>query len=98
MAHVRMEPDARKELIMAAAMKVAARKGGIKKATRTAIASEGKFSVGLINVYFGNRAELRQAIVEHAVASKHVGIVRDALNMGMKFNAPRQLLRDAKTA
>lgn len=98
MAHVRMEPDARKNLILDAAIKVAAGKGGIKKATRTAIAAKAGVSVGLVSMYFGNKNELRDALVAHAVTVKNVPIVKDAIALGIKFDAPRQLMRDAQKA
>jgi AcrR family transcriptional regulator len=98
MAHVRMQPDARKQLILDAAIQIASGKGGIKKATRIAIADKAGVSVGLVSLYFGDRITLRAALVAEAVRVKHIRIIKEALELDLSVIAPRQLLRDAKAA
>lgn len=96
MAHVRMEVDARKRLILEAAFKIASGKEGLKKTTRSAIAVKAGVSVGLVSMYFGGKDDLRKAVVAYAVTKKHVGVVKEALALGLPVDAPRQLLRDAR--
>lgn len=91
-----MEPDARKQLILDVAFKIASGKGGIKKATRSAIAEKAGVSNGLVTIYFGGKDTLRAAIVDYAVKQKHVGIVSEAMALGINVDAPRSMLRMAK--
>jgi AcrR family transcriptional regulator len=82
MSHIRMDPEHRKELILAAAVKVA-RKSGFRKATRTAIASEAGVTPGLVGVYFKGRETLREAIFARAVDAADAKLVRDGLDNGI---------------
>ncbi|AAY87925.1 gp59 [Burkholderia phage BcepB1A] len=82
MAHVRMEPEARKALILDAAYKLV-KKQGFKKATRTAIAEAAGVTAGLVGVYFGKRAELRTTLFKLAVDNKDVKLIRDGLDLGI---------------
>lgn len=91
MAHIRMDPEARKKLILDAAFKVAKR-DGVKKATRTAIAEEAGVTAGLVGVYFKGRDTLRAAILQAAVDAKHKKVVRDALDLGVTgVRIPKEL-------
>ncbi len=82
MSHIRMDPDARRTLILDAAVKVAAR-NGFKKATRTAIAAEAGVTAGLVGVYFKGRETLREAIFAAAVDRANAKLVRDGLDNGI---------------
>lgn len=97
MAHVRMEPDARKQLILDAALKVASGKGGLKKTTRTAIADEAGVSLGLVGHYLGGREELRAAVAAYAIEKRNASILRDAIDLGVSVGyAPRSLIQQAQ--
>lgn len=99
MPHERMNPDVRKELILDHALKIASGKGGLKKATRTAIAAKAGVSMGLVSLYFGSKEELRDAVIGHAVKHKNVDVLREAMDLGIKIPyAPRSMLRAAKGA
>lgn len=82
MAHVRMEPETRKKLILDAAFKVAKRTS-IKDATRTAVAEEAGVTPGCVGVYFKGRATLRAAILQAAVDAKHKKLVKEGLELGV---------------
>jgi TetR/AcrR family transcriptional regulator, transcriptional repressor of bet genes len=82
MAHIRMDPDERKQSILSAAVKVA-KKQGFRKATRSAIAAEAGVTPGLVGVYFGGRDALRTAIFQAAIDSADAKLVRDGLDIGI---------------
>ena len=98
MAHIRMEPEDRKNQILDAALNLAAGKGGIQKATRAAVARDAGVSVGLITKYFGDKPALQAAIVQRAVTAKNLRIIKEAIALELPIVAPRQLLRDAKAS
>lgn len=92
MPRIRLDPDERKTQLLAAAVTIAGEKG-FKKATRLAIAQHCNISKGLVSHHFGNREELRGALIEHAVKVKAVNILAGAVRMGYEVDGPRDLLR-----
>lgn len=94
MTRIRMEPEARRAQLFEIAWSIAS-KVGLKKATRLAVAREAKVSKGLVSHHFGNREELRGALIEHAVSQKNAKLVAEAIEMGYEVAAPRSLLRAA---
>lgn len=92
MAHVRMDPEERKKLIADAAYKVA-RRHGMKRATRTAIAKEAGVTPALVGRYMGGRDEMRTAIMQMAIKFSQGPLVREALDMGVTpgMRIPKEL-------
>lgn len=91
MAHIRMDPAVRRKLILDAAFKVAKR-DGMRKATRTAIAAEAGVTAGLVGVYFKGRDTLRGAILQTAVEAKHKKLIKEGLELGVQgVRIPKEL-------
>lgn len=74
----RLQPRARRESILDAALAVAQR-DGYRKVTREKISERAECSVGLVTHYFRTMAQLRRAIMREAVNRKLVPIVADGL-------------------
>lgn len=70
----RLEPDDRTGQILAAAIKLATRKG-FHALTRDAIATEADVSSGLVSKYFGKMDKVRDAIMREAVTREILPIV-----------------------
>ena len=91
MAHIRMDPEARRKLILDAAYKVAKR-DGFRKATRTAIAVEAGVTAGLVGVYFKGRDTLRGAIMKEAVDRANKKLVKEGLELQIQgVRIPKEL-------
>jgi len=92
MAHVRMDPAERKKLIVDAAYKVA-KKHGMKRATRTAIATEAGVTPALVGRYMGGRDEMRTTIMQWAIRNSLAPLVREGLDMGVTpgMRIPKEL-------
>jgi AcrR family transcriptional regulator len=69
MADERMTAEARTAQLTEVAYQIA-KKHGIRKVTRAAVARDVQVSDGLLNRYFGSREGLRGAALEHAVLLK----------------------------
>ena len=78
MAHVRMAPDARKSLLLSAAVAIA-KKSGVLAVTRASVARDTGVTPALINRYFEGRNGLRWEAIE---AAKSVEVTADALKCG----------------
>lgn len=97
MTRIRMEPEVRQAQLFEIAWSIAS-KAGLRKATRLAVAREAKVSKGLVSHHFGNREQLRGAIITHAVEVKNAKVIAEAIEMGYEVEAPRSLLREAAKA
>lgn len=96
MAKERMTADARTAQLTEAAYKIA-KKDGIRKVTRAAVARATGVSVGLFNRYFGSREGLRGAVLEHAVAQKDAKTLAAASEHYELPSMPRVLAQEVKS-
>ena len=95
MANERMSAEARTEQLTRVAYTIA-RKQGIRKVTRAAVARETGVSDGLLNRYFGGREGLRAAVLEFAVAEKDAKTLAAASKHYEMPNMPRNLAAEVK--
>jgi AcrR family transcriptional regulator len=88
----RLEPEARKALLLEAAVKVA-HKHGLAATSRNRVAKAAKVSPALVSSYFSTMAGMRKAVVEHAVEHQLLPIIASALALGDKTarKAPAEL-------
>ncbi len=80
----RLHPDERKEQILTAALKVAARPGGWSKLTRDAVAKEAGCAEGLPSKYFGTMVDFRRAVMRAAIKAKALPVIAQGLAAGDK--------------
>jgi AcrR family transcriptional regulator len=92
-----MEPDARKAQLLEAGYEIA-RKKGITKVTRAAIARACKVSDGLLNRYFEGREGLRLEVMEFAVSKKDAATLAACSTHYELPAMPRDLDRAVKAA
>lgn len=71
MTRTRMTPAERKTQLLLSAVELA-KECGYKKVTRVAIAADTGTSEGLVNRYFGDKEQLRAAILQYARAKRIV--------------------------
>lgn len=74
-----------------------AKKKGIEKLTRVAVATEAGVTDALINRYFGNREGLRTAVIEHAIAAADVKFLIAASEHYILPTMPKALAKLIKT-
>lgn len=84
MSNKRLHPDERKEQILTAALKVAARPGGWSKLTRDAVAKEANCAEGLPSKYFGTMVDFRRAVMRAAIRSEALPVIAQGLAAGDK--------------
>lgn len=80
----RLHPDERKEQILTAALKVAARPGGWSKLTRDAVAKEANCAEGLPSKYFGTMVDFRRAVMRAAIKVQMLPVIAQGLAAGDK--------------
>ncbi len=91
----RMQPDARKAEILAAAL-AEARMVGYRHVSREAIAARAECSPGLVSAYFGTMQALRRAIMSAAIARRDLVVLAQGLAAGdSKAKAAPDALRRA---
>ena len=91
----RMQPDARKAEILAAALDTA-RMVGYRHVSREAIAATAGCSPGLVSAYFGTMPALRRAIMSAAIARRDLVVLAQGLAAGnSKAKAAPEALRRA---
>ncbi len=91
----RMQPDARKAEILAAALDTA-RAVGYRHVSREAIAATAGCSPGLVSAYFGTMPALRRAIMSAAIARRDLVVLAQGLAAGdSKAKAAPEALRRA---
>jgi len=73
--HVRLKPDDRKEQILTAALKIAAKRNGWNDLSRRAIAEEANCSEGLVSKYFGTMSKFSKVIMQTAVKREILPII-----------------------
>jgi len=91
-----MNPKDRKSELFEHAMTLAT-SSGYMRVTRTAIASAGGVTEGLVTHYFGTMTALRRDLMRAAVKRRVLPIVAQGLAMGEKqaLKAPEDLRREA---
>lgn len=91
----RLDPQVRKDQILAGAMKLA-QKNGFDKVTREDVAKEVGIANGLVSRYWGTMAQLRRAIIREAITSENLTIIGQGLaaRNGNALKAP-EALREA---
>lgn len=82
MTKKRLQPDDRKEQILSAAIKVAAKPGGWGKLTRDAVAREAQCAEGLVSKYFGTMVAFRRSIMRAAIVAENLAVVAQGLAAG----------------
>ncbi len=91
----RMQPDARKAEILAAALDTA-RAVGYRHVSREAISARAECSPGLVSAYFGTMPALRRAIMSAAIARRDLVVLAQGLAAGdSKAKAAPEALRRA---
>ena len=80
----RLLPDDRKDQILKAAIKVAARPGGWARLTREAVAKEADCAEGLPSKYFGTMVAFRRSIMRAAILAEELGVIAQGLAAGDK--------------
>ena len=84
MTKKRLQPDDRKQQILTAAIRVAARPGGWAKLTRDAVAKEAGCAEGLPSKYFGTMISFRRAIMRAAIGAENLAVIAQGLAAGDK--------------
>lgn len=96
---VRMNPVARKEMLLNAAGLIAQNEG-FAKLTRAALAKATATSPSLMNVYFSGAYGLQREVVAAAVGARNTTILGQAVRANINLEdlcaTPRALLREAK--
>jgi len=73
-----MKHNDRREFLLAAALKVA-EKRGYQKVTRELAANEAGVSPGLVQYHFNSMGELRHAMIKEAVRLENIPVLAQAL-------------------
>lgn len=87
MTKKRLQPDDRKQQILTAAIKVAARPGGWARLTREAVAREAGCAEGLPSKYFGTMVNFKRAIMRAAIHDWNLSVIAQGLASGDKVAA-----------
>lgn len=80
----RLQPDDRKQQILTAAIRVAARPGGWAKLTRDSVAKEADCAEGLPSKYFGTMISFRRSIMRAAIVAENLAVIAQGLAAGDK--------------
>lgn len=80
----RLLPNDRKDQILQAAIKVAARPGGWARLTREAVAKEAECAEGLPSKYFGTMVNFKRAIMRAAIQDWNLSVIAQGLAAGDK--------------
>ena len=80
----RLLPHDRKDQILKAAIKVAARPGGWARLTREAVAKEAECAEGLPSKYFGTMVNFKRAIMRAAIQDWNLSVIAQGLAAGDK--------------
>lgn len=75
----RLYPADRKQEILDAAIRVAAKPGGWAKLTRDAVAKEANCAEGLPSKYFGTMVSFRRAIMRAAIVAEELSVIAQGL-------------------
>jgi len=78
----RLCPADRKQEILDAAIRVAAKPGGWANLTRDAVAKEANCAEGLPSKYFGTMGAFRRAIMRAAIQARNLAVVAQGLAAG----------------
>ncbi len=73
--HVRLKPNDRKEQILTAALRVAAKPNGWNRLSRRVVADEAHCSEGLVSKYFGEIPKFRKVLMQTAVEREILPII-----------------------
>lgn len=96
MTRRRLRPEGRRTEILDAALRMAERTGWNRLGQRE-VAAEARCSMGLIHYYFESLSQMRDAVMEHAVATENTAVVLQGLAMRdpVALEAPVELRRAA---
>jgi AcrR family transcriptional regulator len=96
----RLEQTARRAEILAAALRVAAERGGWISLTRAAVAREARCSDALVSVHFGTMTEFRRSVMRAAIRDRNMPVVFQGMAAGdrMALRAPQELKEAAVAA
>lgn len=99
-AFERLTPELRSKQILAAALKLARRNNGYRNLTRDKVAKEAKAAQGLVNLYFGSMAGLRDAVMRRAIEENDAKLVAQGIadRNRIALDAPTELRQRAVTA
>ena len=75
----RLHPTTRREQILDAAVTAAAR-SHYMTLKRAEVATEAGCAEGLVTHYFGSMADLREAIIDHAISQGVTAVMRQAID------------------
>jgi AcrR family transcriptional regulator len=78
MTRSRLEPNDRRDALLACAVALA-ESDGYGKVNRSTVADRAGVSPGIVSHYFGTVRELREAVMEHAIAHSVLAIVADGI-------------------
>lgn len=77
----RLDPKARRDQILTAALSVSAEKG-YESVTRADVADRAGTSEALINNYFGTMANLKRSVMKIAIKREHLRVIAQGLAAG----------------
>lgn len=96
MSRKRLQDAERKGEILAAAIRVAEKPGGLAGLTRSAVAAEANCSDALISVHFGTMVAFKRDVVRAAIHAANLQVIGQAIVAGM--SAATKLDADVKHA
>lgn len=75
----RLAPKERHSILLATAIKLAEKPGGLGNLQRGPVAAKAGCSASLINHYFGDLEGLRQAVVKKGIQDQNLAIISQAV-------------------
>jgi AcrR family transcriptional regulator len=78
----RLKPQARAEVILIAAMRIARRPGGWASLTRARIASEARCADSLVTLRLGSMDAIRQTLMKRAIKHEYFDLIAQGLAAG----------------
>ena len=82
---MRLHPDNRKEQILDAAVRVAAKPGGWSTMTRRTVAIEANCADALVSKYFGTMPAFKRTIMRAAVKAINLSVIAQGIATGDKY-------------
>jgi AcrR family transcriptional regulator len=82
MPRLKLTPRVRCELIIAAALRLAARPGGWNNLTLVGIALEAECTHGLVLHHFGSMSALRRKLVKESIKQENYDVLTQAIAAG----------------
>lgn len=82
---MKLSPKERKDTILTAALKVAAKPGGWARLTRESVAAEAQCSDALVSLYFGTMVSFRRTLMRAAIANNNNSIIGQGVACGDRY-------------